>query len=405
MSAASWLHQAGYAWTTRVSQPARQFLAWWWGELKPLLPQALRRLFLEQRDEVHVTLVSDAIVLLPQRGAERSFPRQAETLKQEIAQYLGQGHASPWMVYCLPPEKTLRRQLLLPLAARENLRQVLAFEMDRQTPFRQDQVYFDYRSAATASGELDVTLVVAPKSLVETDLQALKQAGLALDAMDVRTGAGETAGFNLLPKELRANRRDVWLVVNGLLGLVFLSVLGLVMHQSLENRRLALSDLRAKVNAVRAEALQVAKNRKDLKNAVDGANFLGDKKRAQSVLSDILLDLTRRLGNDTWLQRLTVRQENDRQVLELQGQSKEAAALITVLQKSPYIENPTLQGAITPDSRTGKEQFVIQSKVKAAAPVVQAEKAASTAGPSTAVRAGQPAREQRGQEGDHAASP
>jgi hypothetical protein len=45
--------------------------------------------------------------------------------------------------------------------------------------------------------------------------------------------------------------------------------------------------------------------------------------------------------------------------VQLQGQAKEASALIGVLQKSPFLDAPALQGAITPDARTGKEQFLI----------------------------------------------
>jgi len=70
---------------------------------------------------------------------------------------------------------------------------------------------------------------------------------------------------------------------------------------------------------------------------------------------DVLNDVTKRLPNDTWLQRFSM---NGTQV-QLQGQAKEASALIGVLQKSPLLDAPALQGAITPDARTGKEQFLI----------------------------------------------
>ena len=73
-----------------------------------------------------------------------------------------------------------------------------------------------------------------------------------------------------------------------------------------------------------------------------------------------MLDLTRRLPADTWLQRFSVNADQ----VQLQGQSREAAALITLLQQSPYLEGPALQGAITPDARTGKEQFLIQAKLR-----------------------------------------
>ena len=48
------------------------------------------------------------------------------------------------VILCLPADKVLTRTLTLPLATEENLREVLAFQMDRQTPFTVEQVYYDY---------------------------------------------------------------------------------------------------------------------------------------------------------------------------------------------------------------------------------------------------------------------
>ncbi|MBP6690954.1 MAG: PilN domain-containing protein, partial [Xanthomonadales bacterium] len=108
------------------------------------------------------------------------------------------------------------------------------------------------------------------------------------------------------------------------------------------------------------EARSVAALRNTLKQAIDGASFLTERKSARPPTIDVMLDLTRRLPADTWLQRFSVNADQ----VQLQGQSREAAALITLLQQSPYLEGPALQGAITPDARTGKEQFLIQAKLR-----------------------------------------
>ena len=55
------------------------------------------------------------------------------------------------------------RRVTMPAATEENLRQVLGFEMDRLTPLRADEVYFDYRvvSRDAAAGQIAVQLAVA----------------------------------------------------------------------------------------------------------------------------------------------------------------------------------------------------------------------------------------------------
>ena len=48
-----------------------------------------------------------------------------------------------WML--LPAGSALQRRLLLPAAAADRLRDVIGFEIDRQTPFSADSVRFDTR--------------------------------------------------------------------------------------------------------------------------------------------------------------------------------------------------------------------------------------------------------------------
>jgi general secretion pathway protein L len=100
--------------------------------------------------------------------------------------------------------------------------------------------------------------------------------------------------------------------------------------------------------------------RKTLADSVAGANFLTDKKRNNPLTVALLDDLSRRLPEDTYLERLQI--EGGK--AQLQGQSKEAAKLIALIGASDCLANPSLQGQIQPDPRTGKERFQITADVK-----------------------------------------
>ena len=66
-----------------------------------------------------------------------------------------------WLL--LPASSGLRRTLLLPAAARERLREVLAFEIERQTPFAIGDVLYDGRVLGVRDdGQLQAELVVVP---------------------------------------------------------------------------------------------------------------------------------------------------------------------------------------------------------------------------------------------------
>jgi general secretion pathway protein L len=351
-----------------ATSPLARFLEWWWGQLRPLLPPKVQAWLAESRDEVLVGLSAERIDLVWQGRVARapgSLERTLETdlLKRDLAAYLAGTDEPPAIVLTLPPGRVLRRTLSLPAAAEQNLRQVLAFEMDRQTPFKADQVHYDYRIAARDQGtrQLRVDMAVVPRTGADAEVAALAELGVALHGIDIApVGAAPRPGFNLLPPDRRARRSDIWLLVNVGLGVLCLALLLIAMALSVGNRAAALEAMRETVDRERIEAKAVADLRSELRAAVEGANFLAEAKRAQPVVSDLMLDLTRRLPPDTWLQRFSL---TGRQI-QLQGQADEAASLIRILQQSQMLQGPAIQGAVTPDARTNQEQFLIQAEAR-----------------------------------------
>ena len=369
-----------------------RFLTWWGRELAALVPVRVRDWFMERREEVRAGIEGGELVLTPPAPATPvriALVPEAAAARPLVAQALVRDEEPPAVVLALQGARVLRRTLELPMAAEENLRQVLGFELDRQTPFRAEQVYFDCRVQRRdlAARQLVAEFALVPRAAVDAELATLEAAGVPLEAMDGVDAAGERLGFNLLPRERRAPRARFWLKVNLALAALALLLLGAVMAQSVANRERALAALEARTDKAQVEARSVAALRNTLKQAIDGASFLTERKSARPPTIDVMLDLTRRLPADTWLQRFSVNADQ----VQLQGQSREAAALITLLQQSPYLEGPALQGAITPDARTGKEQFLIQAKLRNPPPA--AAGAAPDAAPAAppAAPAGEPA--------------
>jgi general secretion pathway protein L len=358
---------------TRLAKtPLPGFFAWWGSQLVACLPPRLRVLVEERSESLLLDLRESEIVVWRERADDateygripRSLPADAQTAE---FRRLREAIDDPAVrtVLCIPADRVLQRNLNLPAAAEDNLRQVLAFEMDRQTPFKADQIYFDSRVLGRdASGRnLQVELVLLPRARLDQEISALPPGAAALDAVDSwRTTAGSgRRHINLLPLERRARRRDIRLPLN--LGLAALAVILLFvnMDESLTNRAAAVEAMRVEVEKSNTEAKQVATLRKTLTDSISGANFLGDKKRNGPLTVALLDDLSRRLPEDTYLERLQL--ENGE--AQLQGQAKEAAKLIALLSASTCIGNPRLQGQIQPDPRTSKERFQITADVEA----------------------------------------
>ena len=137
------------------------FWRWWEGQLVPLVPAAPRTAVQRRRLRPVLAFESDVAVLWEPRVSDGVLAF-AETeripLSGDAAAVAQAGHAAidrlprrayggavgpAKIVVALPRAKVLRKQLTFPAAVEENLRQVVAYDLDRHTPFRPEDLYFD----------------------------------------------------------------------------------------------------------------------------------------------------------------------------------------------------------------------------------------------------------------------
>lgn len=341
------------------------FLRWWRDELVGALSPRWREWLAPDPTVLTIEPEAEGWRVRRLRGgrieAEDQAGREPESLALALGRISPGPDVVPRQVLMLPASEALRRRIVLPAAAEEHLGQVLSYEMDRHTPFRADQVYFDHRIQRRdeVARHLAIDLVAIPRAELDGRLAALPS---ALDAADIADD-GRPAGFNLLPADRRARRVDRRLRLNVILLLGALVLAWLVMAQSLALREQALEALGEEVAAARSEANQSAALKRQLRDAIDGASFLARRKAEQPVAVDVLVEVTRLVPDDTWLERLSFVGSQ----VQLQGQSARADKLIGILTESKCLANPQFQGIIQPDGATGKERFSLAAELKTGA--------------------------------------
>jgi general secretion pathway protein L len=374
------LDRARRAWR---ASPLPRFLAWWGGELAALLPASWRRLFgggaqwyllqrIDQRWELRRAGDPQVRAQWP-RGTEAAIEQAA--LAAAIRDV---DREDLRLALLLPSTAALRRRLLLPRAAADNLQQVGAFEMDRQTPFRVEQVYYAVLELGTPApaGRFFAELVAVPRDTLDPLLAELESAGIKVDAVDVAEGAGRL-GVNLLPPARVPHRAHPRQRLNLALGAAALLLLVLVLAQWLHNRAQALAAMQAQVESMQTEAQQVAALRQELQDNAGAASFLVRRKQNRVTTLDLLLDLTRRLPQNAWLERLSVDPSGQ---VGFQGQAPQAAALIDALKDSKIVRDPNFQGSIQPDPATGKERFYMVAQLRQAGAKAASAPAATSSG-------------------------
>ena len=106
------------------------------------------------------------------RAAER---RQA--LTQAVLAFAGERRVDARRAYlCLPREEALLNRVVLPAAARENLAQVLEYELDHLVPLPRDQLFLDWSVRNLGEDRIEVLLMCIPREVVRVYLEALGDA-------------------------------------------------------------------------------------------------------------------------------------------------------------------------------------------------------------------------------------
>lgn len=361
----------------------RSFLTWWWQALASWLPLRVRRALGMDRGRLLLQVDGEAVELRLQQGSEvrdlANLPGLAESVMPDpiapavvsapmdpLAPVLGASIAGLPRWLLLPASTSLRRRLLLPAAAADRLRDVVGFEIDRQTPFSADAVAFDARviGVRDSDGQLDVELVAVPLTALDPQLIALGPLAATLAGVDVAANDGVPLGVNLLPLAQRSRHGDPWRTWNAALAAVALIAIAGMLWQLLDNRRAAADAFEQGIAKRAGPARRAAEQRQQLQGLIEGQAFLDQARAARPTAVEIIDELSRRLPDGTYLEKLAIEEER----LTLLGLSNEAAALVGRLQGSELWRLPALAGALQPDPATGRDRFTLTAELAPAVP-------------------------------------
>lgn len=166
-----------------------KFLAWWARELIAVLPASWQRRYQGLFRTPILIIEGKAWRLTNFNETGAAFPidsnAPASELHADLLRLMDNGFANSIEV-CLPKEDVLFRRLTLPAAAQSRLRSVVRLQLDRLSPFRGDDVRFDYR-LVTADEESDIVVEIAliPKAILDQYEQKLREIGFVPRAFTI----------------------------------------------------------------------------------------------------------------------------------------------------------------------------------------------------------------------------
>lgn len=364
-----------------VAAAVTGFWRWWRDELVQLLPMTVRSR-LQHRQLLPVVVYGETQWELWTPSLEDG---RAARVKQTTLDMTGEPEtrtaearvamvrlASP-VALSLPASMILRRTLTLPAALEENLKQALAYDLDRHTPFRGDELYFDAQVVGrnTARSEIQVALAAVQRAPADRIMAQLRDAGAEIVALSADSPANIESKLNLLPTEDRPSWQpwQRWAVIGGA-ALIVLLLIAAIALPVWQKRSYAIK-LRQQADAAHIQAMEVDRLHNELDRLVADYDFVPERKEAYPSTVHILDEITKLLPDDTWLTQMEVKnttgsKEMRREVF-LRGESAHASRLVTSLEESGLVTQAAPRSPITAirgSSGTEGEMFDIGAQIK-----------------------------------------
>jgi general secretion pathway protein L len=336
-----------------MTQPFTTILFRWWVErLAELVPANWLTLLAKSSDAAILDLQGDGFTLHVRRDGTEALVARG-TLPDLKSVLTSVTNLPQMLLLRVAPDRGLCKKLSVPLAARRDLKTLLGFEIDRESPFEQSEVYWNFMAGAQdkARGKLDVDLVIVPRSIADAAIAAARDAGFDPAALEVDVGAGKPVLIWIAAqpgmRRILPYRKLIPLaaVTGGLAAaLVILSFAGQQWSLFIADR--TISQLRG--TAQEASGLQQAANHR-----LASIRFLG--RGGDSSALAVLAAATRTLPDDTYLSSLGLHDGH----VTMSGYSESAASLIGRLEKSSSFRDPVFDSPLTEAEESDEEKFTI----------------------------------------------
>jgi general secretion pathway protein L len=369
---------------TSAGEQLRRFWRWWSGELRECVPGALVR---------WSTRLSVVPLVVPESNGY-SIHRFDGDAWQRVGQVTGdtpealgkalgarlQSLNIKRFTLALNPGQFLAKTVHLPVAAEDNLRNALRYELDRHTPFKPEDVGFDCAIVGRdeATREILVRLVIAPKATIAQAVERVASAGALVAAVQPAFVDRPSLSINLLPHEENGSAPMQSLLrwaPLALLAALGAAALVLPVYQ----KRAQVIELQPQVMIAAQQAQAADGLHQQLDRAQNEYNFLLQKRYASPTTLQLLNEVSRILPDDTWLQNFELRSTAKAKELQLQGETGVAGKLIELFEQSPLLTGASFKSPVTQAPGSQGSRFHLAIEVKEGAPPVPGTSTAAAA--------------------------
>lgn len=347
---------------------AQEFFNWWVGELADMLPASPSRSSKDVQRGLTIVLQEKTFHLQWENGKKVAdiAPKFSSALaldKYNAAIAQDKKLQTDTCNICIPAKRILNRTISLPISTEENLQNVVAYEMDRYTPFKSDDVYFDVKVQERDKKEQKITVVlsVIKKAVLDEVLEFANSAGLSIrsifSAGDGTTGEVENYTF-LKEHQLGSGQRSSSLINKYLF--IFAMLLGLIaLVLPIVKNFLTAEQYKSELLQMEADISEARDLQSKYKAIKQDVEFISKQSTNSVRVLELLNELTKIVPDDTSLSRLSLEEG----IVRIRGLSASASKLISIIDSAENYTGVRFVAPVTQNSKTGKESFTIEFKL------------------------------------------
>jgi len=348
----------------------RKLVVAWWSELSRSVPDSVKLLFVRQPARVVISCSAAQCTLLADTGERRSEIAVLERrtleqhppgfLAQQLLEIEKQSGAGLVVDMLLDRSTLLWHRLELPMQLESNLRQGVSYQLNRLTPFREEDLFYDVilRERDPAARKIRVELVAAPRARVEPLLREMKR--LCGREVDRLTTADLGPAANLLGRRavrFRPNR-NFWLL------LALLACIGLLAVTPLLAKQVVAGRQKEAIRQLQQSVGELAREKNALESDARSLAYVVERRRQSPRVVVLVNELSELVPDDVYLTQLALSKGRVR----MTGQGANVVGLIDIINnRSSFLEDAKFDSTVSRNPRTGLDQFSIGASIAGAA--------------------------------------
>jgi len=346
----------------------RNFFRWWFTGLLYLFPASIRKIITFVPDRVTLEFRDKEITLKhfhsgnPEANKANTFLFGDEAEKTRIRRWLKEHHDQETITILLVPEnRVLHKHLSLPSATVDDIRRILGFEMDRKTPFSAEDVHFDHviTEHDQDARRIQVDLFIAIKNRIDVFVDTVRSWEIEPDIITTKKLLDGPYDINLLPPEERLRQNSHTDRLAPVLTIAAFLLFITAFYSPLIQQVKILEELEDKVTKDHAAAMEVQALKKEKETILEESLFLTEKEGSRIAAIDVIDELTKIIPDDTWVNRLIIRNNE----LQIYGESAAASSLIEGMESSSYFSDTQFRSPVTQNNVTKKDKFHISAAI------------------------------------------